>query len=223
MAGNIGAVLRQGGVSRGEIQKYFSPGQAMPEMPQRKWWQFLPGFKQVYEDKLARWQTEYDRWSLEDQRRYDSPQQEVSRFTAANMSPALAYQQSSGGQQPSSASKPGDVGSLKLMDGLSAIMDLNMKGAQIRNIEADTQKKKYEGRVSESQWTAATQSLSTLDESTMTVQMKQEVDKMKKLAAEAKTAEAQTEVTNMILQWYAKNQIFRFIGPLISSGMGMWK
>lgn len=206
--------------------KVLTPGytEPAPKMPRRKWYEFLPGFRQVYEDKLARWQTDYDRWSLEDQRKYDSPKSEMQRFGDANLSPALAYTQESGGQQPSQAKKPDDVGYIKMLDGLGSIMDLNMKAAQIRNVEADTQKKLYEGKISTDEWIALSGDFASLEGAgikNMSVAMKREYERVRRMAADADTAEKQAEVADLILKFYSFNQITRFIGPLLGQGMGI--
>ena len=67
----------------------------MPIMPPRPWHMYIPIVAQAYNDLYARWQTEYNQWQLEQERHYNSPENQRELLEQAGMNPNLAYSQGS--------------------------------------------------------------------------------------------------------------------------------
>lgn len=106
-----------------------------PEMPGRKWYDFLPFFNQKYEDELARWQTDYDWWMTQNQRIYDSQKEQKKRWDEAGLNPNLMYTQGqtfSGGK--GSGTKPLDKESFQTT--VKGLAKGALMAAQIGNIES---------------------------------------------------------------------------------------
>lgn len=110
-----------------------------PTMPTRKWWQYIPGLGQGYEDKLARYQNLYNEWMWNQQNKYNSPASQVSRYREAGLSPALMYGQGDAGnaEMGRAAERPEvkDTSGL-LSNTLGRFMDTSMKVAQIKDTNA---------------------------------------------------------------------------------------
>lgn len=70
---------------------------AMPSMPNRKWWQYLPFFNQSYEDELVQYQNEMDYWRWQQENAYNDAASQVERYQQAGLNPNLMYEQGSAG------------------------------------------------------------------------------------------------------------------------------
>lgn len=111
-----------------------------PKMPVRKWYQYLPIFRQGYEDQLSRYQQDYDQWALNEQLRYNEPKSAMERYRQAGLNPNLIYGDISEGnvgrqQDKLQFERPGQTADPTGMV-LSRFMDAKMKLAQIKDVEA---------------------------------------------------------------------------------------
>lgn len=109
-----------------------------PDMPEREWYEYLPFLNQGFEDKMAKYQTEYEQYALQDQRKYDSMVSQVERLKEAGLNPNLAYSMGesiSGGKAESF--KPSSVvpGIGEIIKGVTNMAGL---GAHIRNLDSIT-------------------------------------------------------------------------------------
>ncbi len=115
-----------------------------PKMPPRKWWQYLPPFNQSYEDSLASWNTEYDKWALNDERRYNSPDEQGKRAEDAGYNRNLFYGQGDMGNvdQNAEATRPDDKSSENFQMLTQMLMQaINLK-ANVKNMNQVTEMNK---------------------------------------------------------------------------------
>lgn len=117
-----------------------------PRQPVRKWYQYLPIFKQGFEDQMAQYSDDYNQWALRQQQKYNEPKSMMARYQEAGLNPSLIYGDiSSGnaGQSEMAAHKemPRDTGNATGMV-LDRFMDAKMKLAQIKDVEQAASLKK---------------------------------------------------------------------------------
>ena len=110
-----------------------------PIMPPRPFHMYIPIVRQGYEDLLAQWQTEYDRWMLEQARKYDSPESQRGRMEDAGYNPNLFYDQ---GQNHAAgtaeASRPENLVGQDVSNIINSVMAIATGLTNIRKVKADT-------------------------------------------------------------------------------------
>lgn len=191
--------------------------------PNRKWWEYLPGLKQSYEDKLARYQTEYDYWLEKDRRKYDSPAETVERYSEAGLSPMLAYGNISPGSasQGAGAKVPQQVPGVSLTEGLNQVIDTKYKLAQIGETtararliatQADAAGKEYE--YAHTPWQKFMERAMDGDYSGMTPYQAKRVEELRNKMQSTKNMAQQERYMQEVISIYKAAQIFGIIGNM---------
>ena len=111
-----------------------------PQIPVRKWWQYLPVFKQRYQDQLSQYSQDYNYWMWNQENQYNTPKSQMGRYREAGLNPNLIY----GNPEPGNAS-PGKPSvdpqkqEPQLLEKLAATQSLKMQNVQMDKIRADTE------------------------------------------------------------------------------------
>lgn len=187
----------------------------MPQMPKRKWWQHLPFLNQSYNDKLAKYQNDYNLWFWNKENLYNSPAMQKARWEEAGLSTNLMYGQGTPGNAESGkpAERPEEQSTgIEQMSGiLSRMMDTKMKLAQVRSVEADTGIKQVQRMLLKNE-------LNTKDvmelpgskmfnRSMLTPRQTKYLAEMERALSQAESAKQQAEITKKINNWFVATMI----------------
>lgn len=206
-------------------------GPVRPIPPKRMWYQYLPIFKQGYEDQMARYQNDYNYWSWQQENKWNSPIEQMSRYKEAGLSPQLIYGEgsaASAGQAGSMAEAqgPNEVND-DLFGPLARFMDFKMKMSQIKNIDADTIGKLYRGKDAENmfknlwtqQYDPTTGTMTDwsgrkvpMDLDEMPIGQRKMIEGMLKDIAEAKSSKEKAELQEKMNSWFIAQMIALMIG-----------
>lgn len=211
-----------------------------PEMPNRKWWQFLPFLNQSYEDQLANYQNDYNYWLLNNEREYNSPESQMDRFQAAGLNPNLVYSKGDPGNlvAGSKAEKPVDVIGNNPLVVLQAFADLRIKNAQAEQIETgvdlNNQRLKTEEWMTEvaymkrmlsnEEWRDFIRDLAVKDLKVedipnlkdLNIREADYIARYSRNVAESEKARVQAEYEQLMLNWFRANQLQKWI-PLLTA------
>lgn len=112
----------------------------MPNMPDRKWYEYLPFLRQGYEDRLAQYQNDYNYWMTQNERDYNSMQNQMERMKDAGLNPNLAYSQGTSNnlQAGRQAEVPRDMLKNDTLGLISTVISLMTALPKIGNVMSGT-------------------------------------------------------------------------------------
>lgn len=202
-----------------------NPSAIAPQMPKRKWWQYLPFLNQGYADEMAKYQNQYNEYWWNKKNQYDSPASQVARYQEAGLSPALMYGQGTPGNAQSmhqaEANKQYGQAPSSVVDRFLNVKERieNIKAIKVNNrlqeekvidLHADNQAK-------DNIWSSMNLSEGEYDK--LTPRQRSYLEEMNTKIHNAKSAKAKAQLNEQLSQWF----VVQMIGKLIPGVGSMFR